>query len=111
LNRFRSNSKAFTLVEVLIASLIVSVFTASFAYLVAAGVKQMAASKQLTRSIFISKGVMEGMRSEDFGSLLSYNNTTFDNGAGLILVTLVGSDRVSITVRDKIELNTIRSRY
>ncbi len=54
---------------------------------------------------------MEDLRSKDFGALLSYNNTAFDNGKGLIMVNSAGNDRISITVRDKIELNTLRSRF
>jgi prepilin-type N-terminal cleavage/methylation domain-containing protein len=111
LNRKQTNSKAFTLVEVLVASFIICIFSASFVYLSAVSVKQVITSKLLTRAVFASKGVMEELRSKDFGALLSYNNTTFDNGNGRITVTPVGSDRISITVRNKIELNTLRSRF
>lgn len=107
----RSISKAFTLVEVLVASSIICIFAASFVFMAAVAVKQVAASRQLTRSLFASKSVMEDLRSKDFGALLSYNNTAFDNGKGLIMVNSAGNDRISITVRDKIELNTLRSRF
>jgi len=83
-----------------------------------AAVKQVAASRQLTRALFASKSVMESLKSKDFGVLLSYNNTTFDNGEGQITVTSAGSDRILITVKDKtvpagrqVELNTLRSRF
>ena len=111
MNRNRSNSRGFTLVEVLAASSIICVFATSFVYLAAAGIKQISASKQLTRSVLISKSVMEELRSKDFSTLLSYNNVSFDNGAGRITVVPAGSDRLLITVKDKVELNTMRSRY
>jgi prepilin-type N-terminal cleavage/methylation domain-containing protein len=105
------HSKAFTLVEVLVASFIICIFSASFVYLSAASIKQATNSKLLTKAVLVSKSVMEELRSKDFNTLLSYNNTTFDYGNGHITVTPVGSDRISITVRDKVELNTLRSRF
>ena len=106
-----SRSKAFTLVEVLVASSIICIFAASFVFMAAVAVKQEAASRQLTRSLFACKSAMEDLRSRDFGALMSFNNMTFDSGKGIIMVTSAGNDRISIMVRDKVELNTIRSRY
>jgi len=104
-------NKGFTLVEVLIASFLMCIFAASFAFLLNAGIKQVKTSKQLTGSVFVSKSMMEELRSKPFDSLFSYNNVTFDNGQGRIIIASVGNDLVSITVRHKIELNTLRSRY
>ena len=104
-------NKGFTLVEVLIASFLMCIFAASFAFLLNAGMKQAKTSKQLTASIFVSKSMMEELRSKPFDSLFSYNNVTFDNGQGRIIITSVGSDLISVTVGHKIELNTLRSRY
>jgi len=104
-------NKGFTLVEVLIASFLMCIFAASFAFLLNAGIKQARTSKQLTGSVFVSKSMMEELRSKPFDSLFSYNNVTFDNGNGKITVAPAGNDLISVTVRHKIELNTLRSRY
>jgi prepilin-type N-terminal cleavage/methylation domain-containing protein len=110
-------SKGFALIEVLIASLLICLFAAAFTFMVTAGIKQVAASKNLTRSIFISKSIMEELRSKPFDSLYSYNNVSFDNGEGLIIVTPKGG-LISITVRNRavpagrqVELNTLRSWF
>lgn len=104
-------NKGFALIEILIASILICLFAASFTFMVSAGIKQVATSKQLTRSIFISKSMTEELRSKPFDSLYSYNNVTFDNGEGLIVVAPKGSDLASITVRHKVELHTLRSRF
>lgn len=104
-------SKGFTLIEVLVASFLICIFAGSFTFLVNAGISGVKASRQLTKSIFVSKSMMEELRSKPFDSLFSYNNVSFDNGAGRIIVTSTGSDRISITVRHKVELNTLRSRF
>ena len=104
-------SKAFTLIEVLVASILICVFAASFTFLVNSGIKQVNNSRQLTRSIFIAKSTTEELRSKSFNDLFSYNNSRFDNGAGVITVSPVGNDLISITVRHKVELKTLRSRY
>jgi len=107
----RAKSSGFTLIEILVASLILCIFAVSFVFLMQSCIKQEKAAKELTKSIFISKSIMEELRGKSFGSLFSYNNTTFDNGAGRISVDPVGSDLASITIRHRIELNTLRSRY
>ena len=104
-------SKGFTLIEVLVASILICVFAASFTFLVNSGIRQVNNSRQLTRSVFIAKSMMEEIRSKPFGSLFSYNNTRFDNGAGVITVSPAGNDLISIKVSHKIEMNTLRSRY
>lgn len=104
-------SKGFTLIEVLVASLLICIFAASFTFLVNSGISQVKASDQLTRSVLFSKSMMEELRSKPFDSLFSYNNINFDNGQGQIIVTSAGSDLISITVKHKIELNTLRSRF
>lgn len=111
-------NKGFALIEVLIASLLICVFAASFTYMVAAGIKQVVTTKQLTRSVFMSKSIMEELRSKPFDSLYSYNNVSFDNGEGRIIVAPLGSGLISITIRHKtlpdgrqVELNTLRSRF
>ena len=104
-------SEGFTLIEVLVASILICVFTASFTFLVNSGIKQINNSRQLTRSIFIAKSMMEEMRSKPFESLFSYNNSRFDNGAGFITVFPAGNDLISIKISHKVELNTLRSRY
>ena len=111
MSKFVKHSKAFTLVEVLVASSIICIFAASFVFMASVAVKQVGTSRQLTRSLFACKSAMEDLKSRDFGALMSFNNTTFDSGKGIITLNPVGNDRVSITVRDKIELNTLRSRY
>lgn len=104
-------SKGFALLEVLIASLLICLFAAAFTFMVTAGIRQVAASQKLTRSIFAAKSVMEELRSKPFDSLYSYNNVSFDNGEGLIIITPKGGGLISITVRHKIDLNTLRSRF
>lgn len=104
-------SKGFTLIEVLIASLLLCIFAGSFAFLVTSGMKQVKASSQLTRSILLCKSVMEDLRSKPFGNLFSYNNVSFDNGAGSIRIAAVGPDLISITIKHKVEINSMRSRY
>ena len=95
----------------LVASLLICVFAASFTFLVNTGITQINNSRQLTRSVFITKSVMEEMRSKPFESLFSYNNSRFDNGAGVITVSPAGNDLISIKVSHKIEMNTFRGRY
>jgi len=107
----RAKSSGFTLVEVLVASLLICAFAASFAFLVNAGIRQVSEGRQLTRSILLSKSIMEELQSSPFAALFSYNNTRFDDGAGLITVAPAGNDLASITVRHKTVLNTLRSRY
>ena len=104
-------SKGFTLIEVLVASLLICVFAASFTFLVTSGIKQVNNSRQLTRSLFIAKSMMEELKSEPYDNLFSYNNMTFDNGQGRISIASMGNDLISITVGHKIELDTLRSRY
>ena len=104
-------SRAFTLIEVLVASILICVFAGSFTFLVNGGIRQVNYSRQLTRSIFIAKSMMEEMRSKPFDSLFSYSNSRFDNGAGSITVSPAGNDLISIKVSHKVELNTLRSRY
>ena len=110
MNRFKKRSKGFTLIEVLIVAFLISMFAASFAVLYNAGIKQARSSRELTRSVLLCKSVIEEMRSRKYDDLFLYNNAAFDNGAGLITVAPAGNDLVSITVRDKIELSTMRSR-
>lgn len=95
----------------LIASLVISIFAASFTFMAASGIKLAARSKQLTSSAFASKSMMEKLRSVPFDSLFSYNNAKFDNGAGTISISPAGNDLISIAVSDKVEFNTLRSRY
>jgi len=104
-------SKGFTLIEVLIASFLICIFAASFTFLVNSGIKQINTSRQLTRSVFIAKSMMEEIRSKPFRSLFPYDNTRFDNGAGVITVSPAGNNLISIKVSRKVELNTLRSRY
>jgi prepilin-type N-terminal cleavage/methylation domain-containing protein len=104
-------SKGFTLIEVLVASLLMCVFAASFTFLVNSGIRQVNNSRQLTRSIFISKSIMEEMRSKPFDIIFSYNNSRFDSGAGSITVSPAGNGLISIKISHKIELDTLRSRY
>ncbi|MFH1709559.1 MAG: hypothetical protein ABH860_00625 [bacterium] len=105
------NSKAFILIEVLIASLLICLFASSFTFLVNAGIKQIKASRQLTRAVFVSKSIMEELRGIPFEALYPYNNTSFDGGQGRIIIASVGSDLISITVKHKIEFYTLRSRF
>lgn len=104
-------NKGFALIEVLVASLLICMFAVSFTFLVASGIKQVKTSISLTGSIILAKSVMEEIRSRPFNSIFSYNNTTFDNGAGRIVVSSAGNDLAMITVKHEIELSTLRSRY
>ena len=104
-------SKGFTLIEVLIASVLICVFAGSFTFLVNSGIRQVNNSRQITRSVFIAKSMIEEMRSKPFDSLFLYNNSRFDNGSGIIIVSPAGNDLISIKVSRKVELNTLRSRY
>ncbi len=104
-------NKGFALIEVLIASLLICLFAASFTFLVTAGIRQAAESKKLTRSVFAAKSMMEELRSKPFDGLFSYNNASFDSGQGRIIVVPAGNDRISITVRHKIDLATLRSKH
>lgn len=104
-------SKGFALIEVLIASLILSVFAASFVFLLNTGVKQVKRSTELTGSVFISKSIMEEIISKPFDDLFFYNGKSFNNGTGQIIVAPAGGNMVSITVKHKIDLITLRSRY
>ncbi len=75
------------------------------------GVKQIRASRSLTRSVINAKSMMEVIRGAPFTSLYSYNNVSFDKGKGSVVVSPMGNDAVSITVYDGVELVTMRSRY
>ncbi len=103
-------SKGFTLIEALIAAVLIAMFAASFTTLADAGIKQAKSSIELTKSVILCKNIMEEMRSRNYADLFQYNNAVFDNGSGSITVAPAGNDLVSITVKDKIELNTIRSK-
>jgi len=96
---------------VLVASILICVFAASFTFLVNNGIRQVNNSRQLTRSTFIVKSMMEELRSRSFNDLFSYNNSRFDNGAGSITVSPAGNELISIKVSHKIEMNTLRGRY
>lgn len=104
-------SKGFALIETLIASLILSVFAASFAFLLNSGVKEVKRSAALSSSAFMSKSVLEEIISKPFDALYLYNGKSFDNGAGQITVAPAGNDIVSITVNHMISFTTLRSRY
>lgn len=105
-------NKAFTLIEVLVASLILSMFAAAFPLMVFSSIKAVNTSGELTVSIFSAKSMIEELRGKPFGSLPSYNNVSFDKGKGLIVVRSSGNDTVAVTVKHrKVELNTLRSRY
>jgi prepilin-type N-terminal cleavage/methylation domain-containing protein len=106
-----TRSNGFTLIEVLVAAVMICVFAASFTLLSSAGIKQAARSRQLTKAVFAAKSAMEGLESRPFDELYSCNGASFDNGKGLITVTPAGKDLVSITVKNDAELNTLRSRY
>lgn len=110
MNKFIQYSKGFTLIEVLIAAFLIAMFTASYSTLANAGIKQARSSRELTSSVLLCKNVMEELRCRKYDDLFSYNNIVIDNGAGLITVVPAGNNLVSITVRDTIELNTMRSR-
>lgn len=110
MNKINKNPKGFTLIEVLVAAALIAMFAAAFTTLANACIMQARSSREFTRSVLLCKSVMEEMRSRNYSNLFLYNNTTFDNGAGVITVVPAGNDLVSITVKDKIELSTMRSR-
>jgi prepilin-type N-terminal cleavage/methylation domain-containing protein len=104
-------SKGFTLIEVLIASLLICLSAASITYLLQTGIRSVALSRRTTKEMMVTSSVMEELRSRPFGDLLSMNGYSFDNGKGKIAITSVGADLVSINLKDNIELDTLRSRY
>lgn len=105
------NTRGFALIEIMVASLLICLFAASFTFLVIAGIKQVKTSSELTRSAFVSKCMMEELISKPFDGLYSYNNSSFDNGKGRIIIAPAGNELISITVRHKVEFNTLRSRF
>jgi hypothetical protein len=68
-------------------------------------------SRELTRSIFVAKSIIEEIKSVPYSEIFTYNNKTFDSGSGKIDVKAVGNDLASVTVKHKVELNTLRSKY
>jgi prepilin-type N-terminal cleavage/methylation domain-containing protein len=104
-------NKAFTLIEVLVASLLICVFSVSFTFLVTNGVKHIREARSITRSVLTAKSMMELMRSEPYDKLFSFNNMLFDKGNGVITISSAGNDRIAVAVKDRVELVTLRSRY
>ena len=107
----QTKMNGFTIVEVLIAALIMYLFASSFTRIMDSSVNAVRTSKQLTRSVIISRNVIEEMRSVPFSDIFVYNGKKFDAGKGSIRVRSSGNDMATITVMHGFEMNTIRSRY
>jgi len=104
------NKKGFILTELLIASLIVVIFSYSFFFMLRSGIKAISESKKITRSVLLCKSIMEEIKSVPAGDVFVYNNKKFDNGAGRISVRATGSELISISIKHKVELNSLRPR-
>ena len=105
-------SKAFTLIEVLMTSVLLCAFALAFTFLVSTAIGQIRSSRSLTRSVLAAKSMMEVLQAESFDKLFTYNNVKFDGGNGSITIVPNGSDMVFIRVtHGKVELNTARSRF
>lgn len=104
-------NKGFTLIEVLVASLILCLFITSFSLLVGTGIKQTSKATQMTRAMLLCKSVLEELRSKPYETLYLYDNETFDAGSGRITVTPQGPDLLRINIQHKVDISTLRSRY
>ena len=104
-------SSGFTLIEVLISSLIISAFAFSFVYMLGSGIKSVVDSRQRTKQALTAASVMEELRSKPYSDIYSYNGSSFDNGRGTISVLPSGNDLAIIAVNNGIELVTLRSRF
>ena len=104
-------NKGSTLIEVLISALVAAIFASTFTYLANSIIRSANGSQQITSSLFSAKSMMEEIRSVPYNGLSALNNKSFDNGRGVVHIGQKGSDMLSITVRNKVELNTLRSRY
>ncbi len=106
------NNRGFTLIEILIAALVLSilVYYLTFSFKnVSIAEKQ---KEELSSSILAAKSKMEELKSMPYRSLPSYDNSTFDNGKGLVKISPLGDDRMVIVVKDGSgQLMTIRSKY
>lgn len=106
-----SSRGGFTLIEVLVSCAIVAAVVLGLSGVFKGLAGASIASSQLTTSTISAMNVMEDLRSRSFAELPSFNNSTFDNGRGRIQVSPAGNDLLLITVTNKVELVTMRSRY
>jgi len=107
----KRGSKAFTLIEVLISSLLICIFAGSLTYLLRAGIYAVRSSRLQTKQTMMVKSIMEGLRATPFNELYSYNGSSFDNGRGRVSVIPSGNDLVVISAEEGVKLVTLRSRY
>lgn len=105
-------SKGFTLIEVLIAAVIMALLVYSLTFSLRNVMTEEKQKDELTSSIFAAKSKMEELKSTPYGMLPSYDNTTFDGSKGSIKVSPYGSDKFVIVVKDGSgQFMTIRSKY
>ena len=107
----RDRSGGFTLVEVLVSCVILAALGIVLSGVFKGLVRASVSSSDLTSSIISAKNVMEDLRGRSFAELPSFNGSSFDNGKGRVEVSPAGGDLLLISVKDSIELVTLRSRY
>ena len=104
-------SKGFTIIESLVASLIICAIAASSVLLIGSGIRHSSYSRQAVKSLLLSKSMIEELRGLPYDMLYMFNNMKFDGDAGTIIIRPDGNDMTSITIRHKVELSTKRSKY
>jgi type II secretory pathway pseudopilin PulG len=101
--------KGFTLIEVLIAAVILITISFSFTYLLTSGIKSIDNSKDLLMAINLAQSQMEEVRALPFDNITSI---------GSIVVRPISYDLLEIRLsldwkagKHPIELITMRSKY
>ncbi|MFC1560232.1 prepilin-type N-terminal cleavage/methylation domain-containing protein [Candidatus Margulisiibacteriota bacterium] len=111
-------SKGFTLIEVLIASLILVLFSSFMFYMVGSSLRNVESSNEYLKAVLRASSVLEDVRKAAFTDTEDLYDDGFDEGKGRVVRELRGADIYEISVeydwresRRPINLMTLRSRY
>ncbi len=112
------NRRGFTLVELLAAASLFLAAVLSFSYLLKTGASSIEAAGRLNRAVYALQAKNEEIHTLSFSELPSLNKTTFEKGAGKVLITPALADLVKIELelewdskKAPLRLCTLRSKY
>lgn len=108
----------FTLIEVLMASSVFVIFSASAFFLLTSVMNNSRSSAELTKALFASEAKMDEIRALDFESLAGINGQIFSSGRGAVEIKDISPELKQIKVdynwkqgRKPLVFYTLRSIY